>query len=254
MTRTHLLATTAALAVAAASAIAADSAIVRFRPDGPAGAGLTADGRTRSHSYFRSPGNERTGVWRAEPATTGPHTPKYTEFMYLLEGSVTLVGTDGRRETFKAGDAVLVPRGTTYTWQQTEPLRKYYAIFDLEPATGPAAAAASWIRIEPDGPAGQGLKGEGRTTSHRYFAGEGKSSVGVWETAPHTASGFHTTKYAELMVFLSGSGTLHTPDGGGQPFAAGDVVFVPRGAAYKWQSDRVRKFWVIFDNPVTATE
>jgi uncharacterized cupin superfamily protein len=255
MTRTRVSATTVALAVAAAAALgAADAGIVRLRPDGPAGLGLTANGRTQSHTYHRSPGNERVGVWRAEPATTGPHTPKYTEFMYLLEGAVTLVGSDGRRETFKAGDAVLVPRGTTYTWQQTEPLRKYYAIFDLEPAGGPAAPAASWIRLDANGPAGQGLKANGRTASHRYFAGGGKSSVGVWETAPHTADGFHTTKYGELMVFLSGSGTLHTPDGGGQTFTAGDVVFVPRGAAYKWQSDRVRKFWVIVDNPDPATE
>jgi len=246
----------AALAVIAVALTvgAAAPAIVRFEPNGPAGVGLKANGRTQSHSYFRSPGNERTGVWRAEPATTGPHTPKYTEFMYLLEGAVTLVDADGRRETFKAGDAVLVPRGTTYTWQQTEPLRKYYAIFDLEAAGGPPAAKTSWIRLDADGPAGTGLAGEGRTKSHRYFAGGGKSSAGVWETAPHTSTDFHTTKYGELMVFLSGSGQLLTPDGGGQRFKAGDVVFVPRGASYKWQSDRVRKFWVIFDNPAADTE
>ncbi|MGD9902823.1 MAG: cupin domain-containing protein [Vicinamibacterales bacterium] len=248
---------TAAFAVALAAAVtlpAAGPSILRFQPEGPAGVGLKASGRTQSHTYFRSPANERTGVWHAEPSTTGPHTPAYSEFMYLLEGSVTLIDADGRHDTFKAGDAVLVPRGTTYTWQQTEPLRKYYAIFDLGPAGRAPAARASWVRLEADGPSGQGLTGEGRTKSHRYFAGGGKSSVGVWETAPHTSAGFHTTKYGELMVFLSGSGTLLTPDGGGQPFAAGDVVFVPRGAAYKWQSDRVRKFWVIFDNPAAATE
>jgi uncharacterized cupin superfamily protein len=233
---------------------AADPGIVRFLPDGPPGVGLTTNGRTQSYTYLRTPGNDRAGVWRAEPSTTGPHTPKYSEFMYLLEGSVTLVDGDGRRETFKAGDAVLVPRGTTYTWQQTEPLRKYYAIFDLEPAGGAPAAKTSWMRLESDGPAGTGLSGEGRTRSHRYYAGGGRSSVGVWETAPHTSDSFHTTKYAELMVFLSGSGTLRTPDGGGQPFKAGDVVLVPRGASYKWQSERVRKLWVIFDNPAATSE
>jgi uncharacterized cupin superfamily protein len=249
----YVLAAVAAISVAVTVGAAAP-AIVRLEPNGPAGVGLKSNGRTQSHSYFRSPGNERAGVWRAEPATTGPHTPTYSEFMYLLEGSVTLVDADGRRETFTAGDALLVPRGTTYTWQQTEPLRKYYAIFDLEPGGATPGAKASWIRLEDDGPAGKGLTGEGRTTSHRYFAGGGKSSAGVWETAPHTSADFHTTKYGELMVFLSGSGSLLTPDGGGQPFTAGDVVFVPRGTSYKWQSDRVRKFWVIFDNPAAATE
>ncbi len=246
--RRNMLAAVAAISVAVTVGAAAP-AILRFEPNGPAGVGLKANGITQAHSYFRSPGNERAGVWRAEPATTGPHTPKYTEFMYLLEGGVTLIDPDGRRETFKAGDAVLVPRGTTYTWQQAEPLRKYYAIFDLEPSGSTPAAKTSWIRLDADGPAGKGLAGEGRTKSHRYLAGGGKSSVGVWETAPHTSADFHTTKYGELMVFLSGSGQLLTPDGGGQRFAAGDVVFAPRGASYKWQSDRVRKFWVIFDHP-----
>lgn len=251
--RRNLVAAVAAVSVAVMVGAAAP-AILHFQPDGPAGVGLKASGRTQSHTYFRSPANERTGVWRAEPATTGPHTPKYAEFMYLLEGSVTLTDADGRRETFSAGDAVLVPRGTTYTWQQTESLGKYYAIFDLEPAGATPAAKTSWVRLEADGPAGKGLTGEGRTKSHRYFAGGGKSSVGVWETAPHTSADFHTTKYAELMVFLSGSGSLLTPDGAGQAFTAGDVVFVPRGASYKWQSERVRKFWVIFDNPAANTE
>jgi uncharacterized cupin superfamily protein len=250
--------TRACLAVLAVVSIAVhiaaeDPAIVRFEPNGPAGVGLKANGRTQAHNYLRSPGNERAGVWRAEPATTGPHTPKYSEFMYLLEGSVTLIDGDGRQETFKAGDAVLVPRGTTYTWQQREPLRKYYAIFDLEPADGAPAAKATFMRLDTDGPAGKGLTGDGRTKSHRYYAGVGKSSVGVWETAPHTGADFHTTKYAELMVFLSGSGRLLTPDGPGQAFTAGDVVLVPRGASYKWQSDRVRKFWVIFDNPTVES-
>jgi uncharacterized cupin superfamily protein len=252
MTRT-VLAVLAVVSIAVGVA-AEDPAIVRFEPNGPAGVGLKANGRTQAHNYLRTSGNERAGVWRAEPATTGPHTPTYSEFMYLLEGSVTLVDGDGRRETFKAGDAVLVPRGTTYTWQQPEPLRKYYAIFDLEPAGGAPAAKATFIRLDANGPAGTGLKGEGRTTSHRYYAGLAKSSVGVWETAPHTGADFHTTRYAELMVFLSGSGRLVTPDGRGQAFTAGDVVLVPRGAAYKWQSDRVRKFWVIFDNPAGESD
>jgi uncharacterized cupin superfamily protein len=247
MTRTVLALLTVASVVTAAAL--ETPAIVRFAPGGPAGVGLEANGRTANHTYLKTVGNERAGVWRAEPATTGPHTPKYSEFMYLLEGSVTLIDGDGRKETFKAGDAVLVPRGTTYTWQQTEPLRKYYAIFDLEPAGAAPAAKATFVRIEANGPAGQGLRGEGRTQSHRYYAGEGRSSVGVWETAPHTGADFHTTRYAELMVFLSGSGSLLTPDGGAQAFTAGDVLLVPRGASYKWQSDRVRKFWVIFDNP-----
>jgi hypothetical protein len=28
----------------------------------------------------------------------------------------------------------------------------------------------------------------------------------------------------------------------------------PRATSYKWQSDRVRKFWVIFDNPAVESD
>lgn len=231
--------------------------IVRFDPNGPPGVGLKATGRAQGHVYLRSTDNQRAGVWRADPATSGPHTTKYSEFMYLLEGSVTLIDKDGRQETFKAGDALLVPRGTEYTWKQTAPLRKYYVIFDLEPEGGAASTPGekvTFMRLERNGPATKGLTGEGRTKSHRYYAGRGKSSVGVWETGPHTAADFHTTKYAELMVFLEGSGSLLMPDGREQPFKAGDVVLVPRNLQYKWKSETVRKYWVIFDNDQTGTE
>lgn len=231
--------------------------IVRFDPDGPPGIGLKANGRAQGHVYLRSTDDQRAGVWRADPATSGPHKTTYSEFMYLLEGSVTLIDQDGRQETFKAGDALLVPRGTEYTWKQTEPLRKYYVIFDREPEGGARPTSTekvTFMRLEPDGPATKGLTGEGRTKSHRYYAGREKSSVGVWETAPHTAADFHTTKYAELMVFLKGSGSLIMPDGREQAFKAGDVVLVPKNVQYKWKSETVRKYWVVFDNEAAGTE
>jgi uncharacterized cupin superfamily protein len=88
--------------------------------------------------------------------------------------------------------------------------------------------------------------------SHRYYAGQDGSSVGVWETQPHVGDGFHESAYAELMVFLSGTTTLAQPDGTEQTFEAGDVALVPRGASYQWKSDTARKFWVIFDGGRTT--
>ena len=51
--------------------------------------------------------------------------------MLYLDGSVTLIDSMGREDTFKAGEAALVPRGVEYTWKQTEPIRKYWVIFDV---------------------------------------------------------------------------------------------------------------------------
>ena len=47
--------------------------------------------------------------------------------MLVLEGSVTLE-TEGFSETYKKGDAFLLPRGFCGTWRQTEPMLKYYVL------------------------------------------------------------------------------------------------------------------------------
>jgi uncharacterized cupin superfamily protein len=235
---------------ALAGAVEADASpsIVRFSPTGPPGVGMTGDEKSREHVYYTSAQDSgvQAGVWEAPPSTSGPHKAKYSEFMVLLEGSVTLVDADGREETFRAGDAILVPRGTEYTWKQTEKLRKYWVIFDRSEEA--PATKTTFVRIEPDGPAGKGLVGEGRTKYHTYYeTPDKKQSVGVWETEPHAASDFHETQYAELMVFLAGTVSLTEKNGREQAFAAGDVALVPKGIEYKWKSDTVRKYWVIFD-------
>lgn len=222
-------------------------AVIRFSPTGPAGVGLKGDEKSREHVYYTSAQDDQVqaGVWEAAPYTSGPHKAAYSEFMYLLEGTVTLVDASGREETFRAGDAILVPRGTEFTWKQTEKVRKYWVIFDR---TGePPRTKPTFLRIEPDGPAGKGLASEGRTKYHTYYeTTDEKQSVGVWETKPHTGE-MHPTKYAELMVFLKGNVSLIDKNGREEKFQAGDVALVPKGIEYQWKSDTVRKYWVIFD-------
>lgn len=232
--------------------------IIRFEPNGPSGQGLKGNDKTKSHTYYKAKENERNtaGVWASADYAGQMRKVAFTEFIYLLEGSITLAHKDGREEAFKAGDAVLIPRGTEFAWKRSDNVKEYYVIFDREVA-GAASDAPSgtpkFMRLDKDGPAGKGLAGEGRTKSHTYHKGADGSSVGVWETAPHTAPGFHETKYAELMVFLKGTVTLSTPDGQQEVFKAGDVALVPRGIEYKWSSDTVRKFWVIFDREPTRS-
>jgi uncharacterized cupin superfamily protein len=222
--------------------------ILRFHAEGPPGVGLSGDEKSREHVYYQSSDDPKVqaGVWEAAASTSGPHRPKYSEFMLLLEGSVTLVDGEGRQETFRAGDALVVPRGTEYTWVQPEKLRKYWVIFDRSEEIPPEPR--TFVRLERNGPPGKGLVGEGRTQYHTYFeTPDGKESVGVWETKPHASPEYHETKYAELMVFLEGTASLVEKNGRQQKFEAGDVALVPKGIQYKWNSDRVRKFWVIFD-------
>jgi len=82
------------------------------------------------HIYFQKdePG-VRAGIWRSSPYTEFYEDYPCSEFMYLLEGSVTLENEDFS-ETYTKGDAFLVPKGFRGYWKQTEPMLKYYVMID----------------------------------------------------------------------------------------------------------------------------
>ena len=227
--------------------------IVRFEPTGPAGVAWEGRGTSKTHYYYRSAENRNTaaGIWTSPDFAGRMQRATFTEFIYLLQGAITLVDKSGREEVFGPGDALVIPRGTEFQWKKSDDVREYWAIFEREDgprALPPIAGTPTFFRLSPDGPPGSGLGGSGRTKQLEYYSGADGSSVGVWETAPHTAAGFHKTTYAEVMVFLSGTATLSTPDGQTERFTAGQVALVPKGIEYKWSSDTVRKFWAIFDN------
>ena len=50
------------------------------------------------------------------------------EFMFFLEGSVTLTSTDGSQMTINAGEAVTIPKEWTGVWE-TEGYRKIWVIY-----------------------------------------------------------------------------------------------------------------------------
>ena len=225
--------------------------ILRFNPNGE-GQGLVGNDRDASkvYYYYKSTADERVaaGVWFSPDFSGRMRKVTNTEFICILEGSVTFEDKTGHEETFTVGDAVLIPRGTEFSWKRTTNEKEYWVIFDREgPATGAPTSPPTFFKLNRDGPPGKGLTASGRTKEHEYYAGADGSSVGVWETQPFTAPGFHKTKYAELMLFLTGNVTLTTPGGQTERFKAGDVALVPKGIEYKWSSDTTRKFWVIFD-------
>ena len=258
MTRTALAALAAAITLAALPHAQSTPRIQRWEPDGPTGVTWEGRGTSRTHYYYRSSQNKNTsaGIWTSPDFVGQMHRATSTEFIYLLQGSITLSDKTGREEIFRAGEALMIPRGTEFTWKKSDNVKEYWAIFEREDGPGtlhPTTGTPMFFRMNPDGPTGKGLTGAGRTKEHEYYAGADGSSVGVWETAPHTASGFHKTTYTELMIFLKGTVTLTTPDGQEERFKTGDVALVPKGIDYKWSGDTVRKFWAIFDKDVSKT-
>lgn len=93
---------------------------------------FTGDDRTElNHTFFAtSDESVTTGVWECAPCREEIDAYPVHEMMAVISGSVTLTAPDGRAETFTAGDAFFVPKGTRCTWEITEKLRKFYMIVE----------------------------------------------------------------------------------------------------------------------------
>ena len=221
--------------------------ILRFEPNGPAGQGLVGNDRDKSrvHYYYKSKADERVaaGVWSSPDFSGKMRKVTNTEFIYILEGTVTFEDKSGREETFKVGDAVLIPRGTEFVWKRTQNEKEYWVIFDREaPGTPAPQGTPTFFRLSVDGPPGKGLAA--RAAPEHYTTADG-SSVGVGDEA-FTAPNVHLRRRADGVP--EGQRDAHHTGRPDRAVQAGDVALVPKGIEYKWSSDTTRKFWVIFDS------
>jgi len=82
------------------------------------------------HVYFQDQiGQMTVGVWTNTPFETAPNQSPRSEFMHLVEDSVTLTDSEGAEHQFKAGGSAYVPMGAVCGWKSTGPVRKIYTIF-----------------------------------------------------------------------------------------------------------------------------
>lgn len=80
-------------------------------------------------SLKSSDGKFASGMYKAGPQTFEIIEPYgVDEFMFFLEGSVTLTSTDGSVTTVNAGEAVTIPKEWTGRWE-TEGYRKIWVIY-----------------------------------------------------------------------------------------------------------------------------
>jgi uncharacterized cupin superfamily protein len=88
----------------------------------------SADRRESNHTFFATADESvLSGVWECAPCKEEIKSYPVHEMMTVVSGSVT-VTSDGRAETFTAGDSFFMPKGTKCTWHITETLRKFYMI------------------------------------------------------------------------------------------------------------------------------
>lgn len=68
-------------------------------------------------------------TYEAKPALIDISEPfPYDEFVLVLKGQVTLTHIDGQKQTYKAGETFMVPKGFLGTWDMPGPYRELIVI------------------------------------------------------------------------------------------------------------------------------
>ena len=76
-------------------------------------------------------GHLKAGLYQSAATKVTIQSYKSDEFMYFLEGGVTLTSADGKVTKVVAGDAVTIPAGWAGTWDSPA-YKKYYVIYNTE--------------------------------------------------------------------------------------------------------------------------
>ena len=97
------------------------------------------------------------------------------------------------------------------------------------------------------------VSGSPTQRGHTYFStSSDRLTAGVWDAPAHVEQR-DAYSVDEFMFLLEGSLGIENEDGSKQTFHAGEACFIPNGAVLQWQqSEYLRKFWVIHDNPDSA--
>ncbi len=244
--------------------------IERMEPHGPDDTGLVDWGPIepgeiengtpvqRGHLYLNDEdAGLMIGVWDCTAYTSvmGPYP--VNEFMFVLEGSVTMVLSDGCEETISAGQAFIIPKGLVCQWKQPGYIRKYFVIFDDSSGTAVQdPSSLGIIRPRADGSVTEidntnagplFISQVPKQGIHQYYIDPtGQLAAGLWESEPCERDDIPFDRH-ELMCILEGSVTLSDGSGEDKVIRAGEAAFVPLGTSRKWKSDEfVRKFFCIF--------
>ncbi|GAB5468691.1 MAG: cupin domain-containing protein [Rhodospirillales bacterium] len=244
--------------------------VVKLNPHNPAGEGLEPWEEIPPSDLISGTPKQRgllvhedkaqglsVGVWDCTAMTAKLEPYSVHEFMYLLDGDVTMVDAKGHEETIAAGQAFVLPKGFTCQWRQEGYLRKFFVILEDSSDAPPSVDAV--VRPQPYGPA-EGLTemeldaadfitAKPVQRQHIDYADpSGRFLAGTWDATPYERP-VTPSKRNELMHILEGSVTMTSDSGPDLTFHAGDTFFVPQGAPCGWRSEvYVRKFFCIFQS------
>jgi len=252
---------------------------MRFEPHGPKGTGLVewdpisadeleaGDPVQRGHIYHEEPAvGYLAGVWDCTAMTLKFCPYPVHEFMFLLEGAVTMELADKSRITVTAGEAFVIPKGLPCKWIQEGYVRKLFMILE-DPDAAPAGDVATQRIILPQagGPEAGLQKLEigdpdvyagdlPEQRNHIYFQDpSGRMRVGAWQGSPCNRV-LAPSSRNELMCILEGAVRLGDKTGRSETFETGDAVYVRAGEEFSWSHEtEVRKFYAIYEPGLGAS-
>ena len=87
----------------------------------------------QGHIFFtNAAGNVNAGVWECTPCTERIRDYPFDQCCFVLEGSLTIIDQSGHCDTFKPGDAFIIPRGFNGDWQMTERYKNFFITVEPE--------------------------------------------------------------------------------------------------------------------------
>jgi uncharacterized cupin superfamily protein len=250
-----------------------ESRILRFDPNGPEESGLqfwdpidpdgleAGEPLQRGYIYDEDPAsNYLAGVWDCTAMTEkfGPYA--VNEFMFLLEGSVTMILENGEEVNVKAGDAFIIPKGLPCQWKQEGTVRKYFVIFEgpdvlvakdvsslgiILPKSSLSLGDMDLRTIEDSA----GFLGSAPQQHDRVYYRDPSNQMicGLWDSSPFECSKVVSQKN-EMLILLEGAMTLFDEEGAEHHFGVGDAAYLPKTTTFGWKSDKhVRAFYCSYD-------
>lgn len=89
---------------------------------------VEGDPQHQTTTFFKSPaGDVIAGTWTSTPGRWHAFTDR-DEFCVITAGHVQLIAEDGSAQTFRTGDAFLIPNGFRGFWHVLETTSKHFVI------------------------------------------------------------------------------------------------------------------------------
>jgi len=196
------------------------------------------------------------GVWETSEMQEKFQPYGMDEFMWILEGQVTMVDENNQETPVKSGEAFVIPKGYPCSWKQTGYLKKFYMIYENPVGVLSEAPTTNEIIILRE----DALMEETRTFHPFVIKGElpiqknntsymdttGQMSAGTWESTPFESEPLPFPGSA-MVIMVEGTISISDDKGIEHNFTKGDVFFIPTGTVCSWRAaETVRTFYSIF--------